>query len=286
MLSAKENAKKYKRAYVEITNACNMSCSFCLGTSRKKRMMTASEFEYVAERLADLTDYVYLHVLGEPLLHPELPEIIRIASERALKVAITTNGTLLDKRGDELISSGVYKVSISLHSFEGSESEKQAEYVNKCLDFADKASKSGVLTVLRLWNRGCDDGRNDSTLSLVRSAFPDGWVESDRGIRIRHKLHLEWGDRFEWPRMDIPVIGDRGFCYGLSDHFGILSDGTVVPCCLDRDGDIALGNVFETELSSILSSDRAENVRLGFKCREAREELCKRCGYRTRFKIQ
>ncbi len=280
--NVKDN-KKYSRVYIEITNACNMSCSFCLGTSRKRRMMTVPEFERVTEKLVGLTDYIYLHVLGEPLTHPELPNLIRIAAERGFKCAITTNGTLLDKRGDEIIEAGVYKVNISLHSFEGDDNEKQIEYVNKCMHFADKASSSGVLTVFRLWNRGKGGGKNDATLTLLREGLIGEWRESDRGFRIRHKLHLEWGERFEWPRMDVPPISDRVFCYGLGDHFGILSDGTVIPCCLDREGDIPLGNAFDDDIKDILSSERALRLREGFTVREAREELCKRCGYARRF---
>ena len=285
MLDNVSKNKKYSRVYVEITNACNMSCSFCLGTSRKKRMMTLSEFDMVTKKLLGLTDYIYLHVLGEPLTHPDIVDFIRIAASRGFKVAITTNGTLLDRYGEKIINAGVYKVSISLHSFEGDIKEKHIQYIKKCADFADKASKYGVLTVFRLWNKGYDEGRNDITLSILHECFPSEWCENERGARIRHKLHLEWGERFDWPSMEISPIGEKVFCYGLGDHFGILSDGTVIPCCLDREGDIALGNAFDGDLCEILSSERAENIKDGFARREAREELCKRCGYARRFKI-
>lgn len=280
-----KTSKKYSRVYVEITNACNMSCSFCLGTSREKRMMSVSEFKRVCESLVGITDYIYLHVLGEPLTHPHISELIEIGVSYGFKVAITTNGTLLDIKGDRIIDSGVYKVSISLHSFEGDSTEKQLEYVNKCAQFADKASSNGVLVVFRLWNRGSDGGKNDSTVSALSDYFCGEWVWSTRGARIRDKIHLEWGERFEWPTLDIPKIADRVFCYGLGDHFGILSDGTVIPCCLDREGDMALGNAFSEDLREVLGKERAENIREGFLCREAREELCKRCGYARRFKI-
>ena len=104
-----------------------------------------------------------------------------------------------------------------------------------------------------------------------------------RGARIRHRLHLEFGERFEWPDIDRDVISDEVFCYGLSDHFGILSDGTVVPCCLDADGVIKLGNVFLGPIADILSSEKATKIREGFKRRCGVEELCKKCGYATRF---
>jgi MoaA/NifB/PqqE/SkfB family radical SAM enzyme len=276
--------KKYSRVYVEITNICNQSCSFCPGTTRKKGRMTVDEFKKIANSLIGITDYIYFHVMGEPLTHPDLAEMIKLAITLGFKCAITTNGTLLDKRGDELISSGVYKVNLSVHSFEGGDDTSHTAYIDSLCRFADKASENGVLTVLRLWNKGHDEGMNDKTLDLIQSRLHGEWKWGTRGARIRHKLHLEYGDRFDWPDMYCDLISDSVFCYGLRDHFGILCDGSVIPCCLDREGVITLGNAFNTPIRDILSSDRAEKILRGFDQRCAVEELCKRCGYATRFK--
>ncbi len=277
---------QYSRVYVEITNICNRACSFCPGTKREPRRMTLAEFSHILDELNGITEYIYLHVMGEPLTHPELCEFIKLAALRGFKCAITTNGTLLSKRGDELLDSGVYRINISLHSFETGNDEDYLSYVFSCFDFADKASKQGILTVLRLWNRGYDEGRNIDTLAILKEQFADGeWREGERGARIRHKLHLEYGDRFEWPDVEKDVIGEQVFCHGLGDHFGILVDGRVVPCCLDREAAIELGNVYEDRLCSILSSERAERMREGFKCKRATEDLCRKCGYARRFKI-
>ena len=276
----------YSRVYVEITNICNRACSFCPGTKREKRRMTAAEFSRILDQLEGVTEYVYLHVMGEPLTHPELTTFISMASERGFKCAITTNGTLLGKRREELIASCVYKVNISIHSFESGQREDYLSYVNSCFDFADRASAAGILTVLRLWNRGYDEGRNIDTLAILRERFKDGeWREGERGARIRHKLHLEYGDRFEWPDVEKDELGEQVFCHGLGDHFGILVDGRVVPCCLDREAAIELGNVYTTDIGAILMSERAERMREGFKCKRASEELCRKCGYARRFKI-
>ena len=276
----------YSRVYVEITNICNRACTFCPGTKREKRRITVDEFSHVLDKLKGVTEYIYLHVMGEPLTHPDLPELICLASERGFKCAITTNGTLLSKRGDELLDSPIYKVNISVHSFESGTREEYLGYINSCIDFADAASRRGILTVLRLWNRGYDEGRNIDTLAMLKERFADGeWREGERGARIRHKLHLEYGDRFDWPDTEKDVLGDQVFCHGLGDHFGILVDGRVVPCCLDREAAIELGNVYESELSDILSSERAEKMREGFKCKRAVEDLCRKCGYARRFKI-
>ena len=278
-----KSEKRYSRAYVEITNICNRSCSFCPGTKRAHRRMIEDEFLHICKELKPLTDYIYFHVMGEPLTHPDLPKFVRYATDLGFKCAITTNGTLLDKCGDELVSSGVYKVSLSVHSFEENDLEGQTKYLSSLADFADKASQNGVLTVFRLWNRGHDDGRNDTTLDFLKKRFTEEWSWGSRGARIRPKLHLEYGDRFAWPDKDAEEGDSSVFCYGLRDHFGILVDGTVIPCCLDREGVITLGNVYESPLSEMLDSDRAKNILSGFDKRCATEELCRKCGYARRF---
>jgi radical SAM protein with 4Fe4S-binding SPASM domain len=275
--------KKYSRVYVEITNICNRSCSFCPGTVREKRRMSFEEFSLIANSLVGVTDYLYFHVMGEPLTHPELPRFIQYATSLGFKCAVTTNGTLVTKRADELIASGIYKVNLSVHSFEGGEEEQYLSYIESLADFADKASNAGVLTVLRLWNKGYDGGLNDRTLEILKTRLQGEWKWGSRGARIRHKLHLEYGDRFDWPDMEAENMGDRLFCYGLRDHFGILSDGRVIPCCLDREGEITLGNIYETPIRQILSSERAMAILHGFDNRVAVEELCQKCGYARRF---
>lgn len=253
--------------------------------------MTLGEFARVVGNLKGVTEYLYLHVLGEPLTHPMLPTFIEYANKSGYKVAITTNSTLLDRLGDALISCGTYKVNISLHSFEKEKNTDALEkYLLSCIDFAEKASKSGVLCVLRLWNGGelgrdSDRVLNEKALELLHARFGEVESSSPRGARIQSKLHLEYGDRFEWPDAAIDELSDRVFCYGLSDHFGILSDGTVIPCCLDADGAIALGNIFESDIRSILSSERAVAIKEGFSQKRAVEPLCKRCAYARRFKL-
>ena len=150
-------------------------------------------------------------------------------------------------------------------------------------DFAAAASQAGILVSMRLWNKGHDGGRNSDIEAFLRQHLPGQWQENSRGYRIRDKLFLEYGDRFAWPDKAAPVQGEQVFCYGLRDQFGILCDGTVVPCCLDSDGVIALGNVLTEELTDILNSPRAKAMVDGFSCRRAAEDLCRRCGYAKRF---
>ena len=274
----------YSRVYVEITTICNRNCAFCPGTKRAPKRLSMEEFQAIIEKLKGVTKYLYLHVMGEPLTHPLLPEFIRYATQEGFLVSVTTNGTLLKKRAEELLQSGVYKINISIHSFEEGSNEEYQKYIFSCMEFADEASKAGILTVLRLWNKGFDEGRNINTLSMLQEYFAgEEWKEGGKGSRIRNKLHLEYGERFQWPDIEKEEMGAEVYCYGLKDHFAILCDGSVVPCCLDREGEITLGNVFSDNLSEILSCDRAEQMRQGFRCRTATEELCRKCGYARRF---
>ena len=273
----------FSRVYIETTNVCNMSCSFCHGHSRPARFMSLDEFRTLLTKLDGKTKYIYYHLMGEPLLHPLLPDFIREASEKGYRSVITTNGTLLGETGKALIDSGVYKVNVSLHSFEENNPETQEAYLKEVISFADTASEKGIIVVLRLWNNGFDEGRNDTVLKLLRTCLDGEWAENTRGLRIRDKLHIEWGDRFQWPDRAADVQGEEVFCYGLRDHFGILCDGTVVPCCLDSDGVIGLGNIFNEDIDEILGSPLAQNICEGFSKRRAVHELCRRCGYAQRF---
>ena len=192
----------YNKVYIEITNICNMSCSFCHGHKRAPRRMNREEFD---------------------------------------------------------------------------------RYVRDLAEFATNAANQGTIVVFRLWNKGHDDDKNERAFRMLKDIISGEWVENTRGIRIWDKMHIEWGERFEWPDSDAKVKGDKFFCYGLKDQFGILADGTVVPCCLDSDGVICLGNLFEEDLDVILNSKRAMDMVEGFQCGVASEELCKRCGYARRF---
>ena len=273
----------HRKAYLEITNRCNLRCSFCPGTDRAPGRLDEQQFTFLAKRLSGWAEYLFFHLMGEPTAHPGLPRFIEIASELGMKSIITTNGTLLKSRGDSIIEAKPHKISISLHAFEANPPGMSFdEYIDGCLEFAKKASGSGIITVLRLWNLdGRADGalneKNEQILSSLHDCFPDEWKTIRSGQKLCERVFLEWGEKFDWPDINGGILSDTGFCYGLRDQIGILCDGTVVPCCLDRNGDIALGNLYEQSLDEILSSPRAHNIYEGFTKHECREELCRRC---------
>jgi len=276
-----------KKVYVEITNHCNLDCVFCPKTRREKRTMSVSEFEMVLDRLRGQVKYIYLHVMGEPLLHPQLEELLDAAQRREMKVCITTNGTLLPQREEILLAAPcLHKISVSLHSFEGNErtEAEQRAYLEGVWHFADAAAKRGIIVALRLWNEGGLEKLNPEVLAFLREKLgTDEWAEKRGGsFTLRERLYLERAKKFDWPERDGEETGTQ-FCYGLRDQLGILVDGTVVPCCLDHEGDIALGNLFTEPPEEILNSPRARAMADGFSCRRPSEELCRRCGYATRF---
>ena len=273
----------FSRVYVEITNICNMHCSFCHGHHRPPRQMTEDEYAHILRQLSGKTRYIYHHLMGEPLLHPLLPRFIQMACQAGFHPMLTTNGTLLSRFGESLLIPVLHKVNISLHSFEGHSPDAHRRYLQDVAEFSEKANRIGILISLRLWNNGCDGGRNQTVLEVFKEHFPASWTENTRGYRIRDGLFLEKDDRFDWPDPEAPDGGDSLSCRGLRDHFGILCDGTVVPCCLDSEGSLALGNVFREELSDILESPRAVAIAEGFRRRKAAEDLCRRCGYARRF---
>jgi radical SAM protein with 4Fe4S-binding SPASM domain len=275
---------RFEKIYVEISNLCNLKCSFCPGTKRPGRRMSVEEFSALMPKLRPYTEYLYFHLMGEPLCHPNLQEFFRIAGEHGFRVILTTNGTLLPQRQELLLQEpALHKINISLHAFEANVVGNSLEdYVHSCLEFG-KLSAGRKIVVYRLWNQGGQDALNEQILRQLHAAFPGQWEQQRQGIKIAERTFLEYGDKFDWPDLSAQEGSSRVFCYGLRDQLGVLCDGTVVPCCLDHEGDISLGNVFRQDLEEILDSPRAKRIYDGFSHREAMEPLCRRCGYARRF---
>lgn len=275
---------KFRKIYLEISNLCNLDCTFCPGTVRPKRMLNEEEFRILAAKLRPWSDFLYFHLMGEPLLHPLLKNFLDISAELGFHVILTTNGTLLAQRQDILIAaSALHKVNISLHSFEANTPGMPfAQYLDNCFQYA-KVVNGKKLTVFRLWNQGGLDSENQVILDRMKTHFPEPWKVEPRGTRIADRTYLEYGEKFDWPDLNAPETGCRVFCYGLRDQVGVLCDGTVVPCCLDHDGNIPLGNLFADEMDDILNSPKAKAIYSGFSKGIAQEPLCRKCGFVQRF---
>jgi len=277
----------FKRAYVEITNICNLRCAFCPGTKRPERFMPPEEFRILARRLRPHTGFLYLHVMGEPLLHPQLGELLEIGAAEGFRLCLTTNGTLLEQRHDLLLSAPVlHKLSVSLHSMEGNNAGALGGYLAGVWESVQALSQAGIICALRLWNIGGQETRNGEILAFLGDRLgthPLDLPQLRRGSwKLGQRLYLEQAEKFDWPELEGPER-TAGFCLGLRDQVAVLVDGTVTPCCLDHEGDIPLGNLLAEELEGILSSPRARAVCDGFSQRRPSEALCRRCGFAERF---
>ena len=285
--------KKISRIYIEITNMCNLSCSFCIGNVRVPRFMSTDEFSHVIQEAKPYTNHIYLHVLGEPLVHPQLEELLAVAHHFGMIVNITTNGTLLAKKQKVLLNApALRKVSVSLHSMEQGSAYCKEEYLRDVALFVAATTDKGIFCELRMWNLGANAIDNEAIFTpLCRFLGLDKAAQEAARIKICEsgnttlapRLFLGKAARFTWPSMDEPPTEQPIFCHGLRSQMAVLSDGTVVPCCLDSRGDIALGNIFQTPLAQILSGERAQALYKGFSARQPSEELCRRCGYAKRF---
>lgn len=291
-------AKRFKKFYIEVTSVCNLSCSFCPPTERQAKFIRVEDFAYTLDQVKPFTDHIYLHVKGEPTLHPKLDQLLDISGDKGFKVNLTTNGTLLHKAGPKLLGKpALRQINFSLHS-EGVHMEgpnKQA-YVRSILAFAREAADSGVTISLRLWNLETDNaenaarGRNRDILALLEQEFglsqpiEESW-ERGKGLKLAERIYLNQDHEFKWPDLAEPEEEERGFCHGLRNQAGVLSDGTVIPCCLDGEGVINLGNIHERSFADIIEGERATRMYDGFSRREVVEELCRKCGYRRRFGV-
>ena len=288
--------KTFKKVYIEITSVCNLACSFCPPTQRAKGLIKVEQFEKILDQIRPHTKYIYLHVKGEPLLHPRIDQLLDAAHERGFKVNITTNGTLIKKQREKLLGKpALRQMNFSLHSFDGHEgSENREKYLGDILEFVRDAREHNVIFSYRLWNIQRDDQtdverrKNAETLDILEKEYNLSFkieerVEPGKGVKIAPNVYLNQDHEFKWPSLLEPEYTGKGFCHALRSQAAILVDGTVVPCCLDGEGVINLGNVNEQSFSDIVESERANNLVDGFSRREAVEELCRKCGYRQKF---
>jgi radical SAM protein with 4Fe4S-binding SPASM domain len=280
----------FGKIFLEITSHCNLSCSFCPPTRRARTQLSPELFDSFLARLEGHGRKLYFHVKGEPLLHPALGEFLDAAGGRGFSVSLTTNGTLVEERADTLLAaSSLEKLSVSLHSHAG-ESGLES-YWRRVAAFLDRHREAPRFPVsLRLWSRGTGGlpPETERLWDLVRERYPSAgpWEDSStshRSMLMDKRVYLNQAERFQWPDLELPKDGPRGFCRGLGNQVGVLADGTVVPCCMDGEGHIALGNLALDSLDEILASPRAKAIRSGFARRELVEPLCRTCGYRKSF---
>lgn len=275
---------RFKKIYIEITNYCNLNCSFCNNNNRFKKFMSVSEFEYIINEIKDYTNYVYLHVKGEPLLHPKLEEILTVCQKNNIKVNITTNGTLIKQQKDIILNSAcVRQLNFSLHS------ENNISTYFEDIFSAAKELSTKMFISYRLWT--LKDYKLDKKSTEIVQKIIDSYKLSTEtvdkllnctSVEIFFNTFVNKDNLFSWPDINNEEEQNH-FCYGLKTHIGILVDGTVVPCCLDGEGIIQLGNIFNEKLNDILHSNRAKKIMKGFTNNKCVEKLCLKCTFKNRF---
>ena len=282
---------KFKRIYIEISNVCNLNCPFCIKSTRERKIMSLEDFTSYATQARKYSEYIYLHVLGEPLLHPDFPAILRVCSKLGFKVNITTNATLLAEKKNIILNTDcVRQVNISLHGYNPQTHGELKKWLDGLVDFAKDFSERGGYTVFRFWTMGKNNEvyENDLKSMQLLSSLTESNINIyenrlSRSITLRDKIFVSFDKEFKWPSINDEIISENGRCHGARDMIAILADGTVVPCCLDGDGACSLGNLKESTLSEIIASNRFQNMKNGFLNGKLTEELCKKCSYRLRF---
>lgn len=274
---------RFKKIYIEITNTCNLSCSFCIQNKRIPRQLSLEEFSRILTQIKPYTSYVYLHVLGEPLSHPLLEEFLSLCEAKGMQVNMTTNGTLLHAKEGMLLSSRLRQINVSLHSFPD---HRQKEYLTQAVSVCRQLAAKKTYVSYRLWCM--KDGEvNEETRAMVKeleNLYGITIPQVKKGtIRLSDYTFLHFEEVFTWPALSHAIVGEKGTCLGMKQMCAILSDGSVVPCCLDSAGDMKLGNIFETSFQEIIEGERAKRILEGFSTHHVEEELCQKCSYRLRF---
>lgn len=276
----------FKKIYIEITNICNLKCEFCPETKRIKQYMTVEDFEKIIKKIHNQTKLVCLHVKGEPLLHNKLEEIIEILEKYNLKANITTNGTLI-KRNLEILkkSKALRQINFSIHSI------MQNKSLNKqyLLDIFESAEKlEDTIISYRLWNLKTikENDINSSIIEEIEKYYniqnlKQQLIENEF-IEIKKNMFINQDIEFTWPNINQNIIIEKGRCLALKDQIAILVDGTVVPCCLDNNGDISLGNILQETMEEILEKPKVIKIKKNFENGVITCELCKRCGFLKR----
>lgn len=271
---------RFKKIYVEITNRCNLNCKFCSKSNRIKKDMSVDEFEKVIAKIKDYTSHIYLHIKGEPLLHPDLDSILNICDKNNICVNITTNGININKCKELLLKPCVRQVNFSLHSYTLNNPDK---YISDINDYVLSASNLGKYCVYRFWAFNGNYTDNEkyflSNLSNLFSIDILKLLDSNDNIKSNDNIYVNKSHEFIWPDLNNNYYSESGYCYALRDHIGILSDGTVVPCCLDGEGIISLGNIYTCDLESITDSERFMDMLEGFRNNKKCETLCKHCNF-------
>lgn len=264
-----------KRIYLEITNACNLDCPFCTN-NKGKEFISLDNFKKTIEQIKEITPYIYLHVLGEPMLHPFFNDFLDILDKNNMKVQLVTNGTLLNKY-DLDDHSSIRKVSISLHSYLGKD-KKYYSNINTLLK-----KKHDYILDLRFYNQETLSDNTKKYLEELKENYPFKTSKVLNQYEIKKNVYVTTNSFFKWPNINDDYHSDFGTCLGGKSMLAILVNGDVTMCCLDTMGINKLGNIYENSLIEIINSNLYKKVISDLNNNKLTMPLCQKCTYHDRF---
>ena len=263
----------YKKIYIEITNSCNLKCEFCIKNTRKIEYIKIEKFKEMLNKIDKYTNYLYFHILGEPLMHPKINELIDIASSK-FKINITTNGYLIEKIKN---NKNIRQLNISLHSYNEKYGISLEKYLNKIFETVDILKQYTYISY-RFW---INSKYSDEIIEMLNKKYNTNLTFDTikNNTTVETNIFVSKINEFIWPDLDNKFENKCGKCYALKDHIGILVDGTIVPCCLDTKGIIKLGNIYDDEIKKIIESKKYKNILIGFQENKKIEKLCQKCKF-------
>lgn len=273
----------FKRIYLEITNHCNLSCPFCISNKRND-YVSIENFKILISKIEEYTNYIYLHVLGEPFSHPNFDYLLSIIDKTNLNVQLVTNGTYLSKYPDILKHKCIRKISISIHSIDYVKLEEEYfENIDKLI--FEVSNNTNIKMELRFYN--FENLKNNSLkyFNYLKEKYVFENTKKINSFKIKQNVFIYSEKLFKWPNIKDKNYYPNGRCLGGDKMLSILTNGDVVLCCLDPYGHTKIGNIYQQELKDILKNELYLKHLNEMKKNKMTFELCKKCTYKLRFRI-
>ena len=300
---------KFEKIYIELSDICNLKCSFCPSIKGVRGAMSVEDFTKIARKVARKGRIYAFHLLGDPLILPNLNEFIKVAKDFKMPVELTTSGFYMSEENIKLLleSENVRQINFSLMAFLAQKNVSFKAYFEPILTFLHShlALKRQNFVNLRLWNLDKNFRHlreNNAIYALLEREFN---VKIDKFApknRLANRIILHQASKFQWASLQSTTQNDfgsntlqkgissalndtknsdkiQGTCYALKKQIAILSTGVVTPCCMDSSGEMALGELLRQDLDEILSSPRALMMKRGFERGEFIEPLCQNCEF-------
>lgn len=251
---------------IETTNLCNLKCRMCPQSVKTpgvaRGCMRFELFQSIVTQIAAFPEnresLFYLHICGEPLLHKDLVRFVRFAAESGLRPILTTNATLLTRdKALQLIQAGLSRIEFS---FEGLDA---ATYESIRIGAHFEGVSKNIRTFLEL-NR---DAGSPIHTELVIVDLPDLDPQRVKDFADRMRSDFDTvniSGYFDWlGRVDTAGFEREEYvgCSSVDSDLNVLWDGRVVPCCLDVDGAMVIGDFTKQSYLEVLSSLRRHALR-------------------------